>query len=573
METDKQTTETATETLNKNGDKRGCKDTNKQNFANDKQAASKAGKKSTSKSIVQAITKSDAIANGRHKQITPELRQFIRDELLAQGKNGTTYLQKFVKAFLNEAVIDMNSNPARLLSNAIFKDDFISQLDIDAIKAMNEDIDYKKYLVRTTLYDKQKEVYDNDHDKGIIIINSRRSGKTELLGRLATKGLLKPDGHVVYINRNSTAAIRQIRGPLETALEKVGLKCIKGSVDAQEMHFENGSQLIIIGNNNAADIDKLRGERISMCLLDECAHQRNMKQLVREVISPAMKDYADSQLIMVGTPPRIPHTYIEEMWNNNDSSFKKYHWTFQDNPFIPNRETVIEEVCKEFGIKEDNPIIQREYYGIMGAYDTEAMIFKGYKTIPLNTVNMKDTFDFAYVGVDWGFEDKAAVVSAVVKGKQMYIIDSWSEAKQDISTICKEVKRQKDYLDTLRLAHRSIVIADTNEKAAIMELYNTYKIKDAYCAYKYNKDMALDQMAEWFRTDTMFVTDKAKHLKEDFDNMLWKRDEETDAILHEVDDDLYHGNAAFATLYITRQFDFDVLGRTNAKTAKSVLEG
>ena len=135
METDKQTTttdttiinniNTATE-LNKNGNKRGCKDNNKQNFANDKQAASKAGKKSTSKSIVQAITKSDAIANGRHKQITPELRQFIRDELLAQGKNGTTYLQRFVKAFLYDAVTDMNSNPARLLSNAIFKDDFIS---------------------------------------------------------------------------------------------------------------------------------------------------------------------------------------------------------------------------------------------------------------------------------------------------------------------------------------------------------------------------------------------------------------------------------------------------------------
>ena len=148
---------------------------------------------------------------------------------------------------------------------------------------------------------------------------------TELLGRLIVKGLLKPDAHVVYINRTSSAAKRQIRGPLQTALDKINLKCIKGSVDNQEMHFENGSQLLIIGQNNSADTDKLRGERISLCLCDECGHTRNIRELIREVISPALRDYADSQLVMVGTPPRIPHTYIEELWNNPDVSYKKYH--------------------------------------------------------------------------------------------------------------------------------------------------------------------------------------------------------------------------------------------------------
>lgn len=123
--------------------------------------------------------------------------------------------------------------------------------------------------------------------------------KQELMVRLIVKGLLLEDAHCVYINRNvAAAAIRQIRGPLNTALNKIGLKCVKGSVEGQEMHFENGSQLLILGNNNAADIDKLRGRRISLCIIDECAHQRNVKQIIREVISPALKDYGkDAKMV------------------------------------------------------------------------------------------------------------------------------------------------------------------------------------------------------------------------------------------------------------------------------------
>ena len=54
--------------------------------------------------------------------------------------------------------------------------------------------------------------------------------------------------------------------------------------------------------------------------------------------------------------------------------------------------------------------------------------------------------------------------------------------------------------------------------------------------------------------------------------MLWKRDEETDKILHELDDDTYHGNAMMALLYVNRQFAVDVMGCTNAKTAKEIIE-
>lgn len=559
--------------MNKCGDERGCKENNKHNFANDKQAASAAGKKSNKKQMaaVQAITKSPAIVQGRHKKITPETQELIRNELTAPDKSGTIWIHAFIKNFLKEAKADPNSHAARQLANAIFKEDLLETLDESIIKAERQDRDFRIWQIRSTLYDKQQEVYDNNADKSILIINSRRSGKTELMGRLIVKGLLLEDAHCVYINRNSAAAIRQIRRPLKTALDKIGLKCIKGSVEGQEMHFENGSQLLILGNNNAADIDKLRGERISLCIMDECAHQRNVRQLIREVISPALKDYGkEAKLVMVGTPPRIPHTYVEEMWNN--PYVKKYHWTFMDNPFIPERDNVITEVCQEFGVTPDAAFIRREYYGEMNVYDNEALVFYGYNK---QHEAPKQTFTHAYIGVDWGFEDKAAVVAVVAdsRTKKAYIVKDWSEPKKSISEICQKVVELKSYITSnYAISNPVKVITDTNDKSAAYELQQTYKINNVCMAYKYDKDLAIEQLAEWLRAGTIITTEEAKACISDFDSTLWERDEETDKLTHDIDDDLYHPNAAMALLYCSRQFDYDIMVTGHSKTAKELVD-
>ena len=79
-------------------------------------------------------------------------------------------------------------------------------------------------------------------------------------------------------------------------------------------------------------------------------------------------------------------------------------------------------------------------------------------------------------------------------------------------------------------------------------------------AYKYDKDYALDQLSDWFNAQTVMVSENAASVVEDADNMIWKRDEDTDKILHELDDEAYHGNSMFAVLYCSRQFAYDVMG-------------
>lgn len=542
---------------------------------------SKASKDAANQAIKKSLQANPTkIRTDRNKYITPELMEYIRNQLNATDKKGKPWIYQYVDKVFKTAMEDPEGKTGQLFTQFIFnKEDFLAHLDALLDKEKDSDVTYKKYLIRQTLYDKQQAVFDNDIDNKILIINSRRSGKTELMGRLITKGLLLPDAHCVYINRNSSAAIRQIRNPLQTALDKIGLKCVKGSVDAQEMHFENGSQLLILGNNNSADIDKLRGERISMCIMDECGHQRNVRQLIREVIGPALKDYGKQSLLcLVGTPPRIPHTYVEEIWDNAmERGWKLYHWTFEDNPFIPDRNKVIEDVCKEQGCTPDSAFIQREYYGRLNVYDDDAKVIKKWSFITQDQLRqLGNVIDYAYVGVDFGFEDKPAVLSFICKNNRMYIVDEWSENHHGVVDISKEIKRQyKRLKENYSVAHNIKVICDDNVKEAVWDLYNVYEIPNVFTAYKADKDLALDQLNDFFSSNKITISDQFKEgrLAEDLTNTLWERDEETDKILHKIDDDTWHPNALMAVLYVSRCYANEVLNLVDQnKMAKNIVE-
>ena len=492
------------------------------------------------------------------RRVQPEIDQAIQDKLFSRDTSGKTFITSFISKCIDEAKKDPNSRMGIYMADKIFgSGDLITRLDAEVNKAMARDTAFQQYQIRNTLYDKQQEVYDNSTDKFMIVINSRRSGKTELMGRLLAKRVCRPDQHCVYINRSFDAAVRQIQKPLETALEAAGLH-YRGTINGGKIEFDNGSWILVVGNNNASDVNKLRGEKLALVLCDECGHMRHLRELINEIIAPATMDYADSQIVMVGTPPRTRNGFVQELWEKGN--IRKYHWTFKDNPFIPNKDNVIQEACEMFGISPDSNFIKREYLGDMYAYDTEAIYIKHYdKAEP----DKDKLYSHAYVAVDWGYEDKAAVVGMLAdkNNKKLYIVKDWSEAKKGIVEISQRVQEMVEYLkNNYRLDREPQVICDTNEKSAAQDLYTTYHISNVMLAYKYDLNYALDQLSDWFTASTVVISPNAKATIEDADNMIWKRNEDTDQIIHELDDDSYHGNAMFAVLYASRQFAYDVMG-------------
>lgn len=533
-----------------------------------KRLPSKKGVKKTEEQKAK-IAASEAMTR-KMRRVQPEIDQAIQDKLFSKDTSGKTFITSFISKCIDEAKRDPNSRMGVYMADKIFgSGDLITRLDAEVNKAMARDTAFQQYQIRNTLYDKQMEVFDNSTDKFIIVINSRRSGKTEMMGRLLAKRVCKPDQHCVYINRSFDAAVRQIQKPLETALEAAGLH-YTGTINGGKIEFDNGSWILIVGNNNAADVNKLRGEKIALCLCDECGHMRHLRELMNEIIGPATMDYADSQIIMVGTPPRTKNGFVQELWEKG--KVRKYHWTFQDNPFIPNKDNVIKEACEMFGVSPESNFIKREYFGDMYAYDTEAIYIKHYDIINL----LPDiTFSHCWIGVDFGYEDPSAIVVCLgdEKNKKMYIVRSWQAKNIPITGLCNKIVEFRDWAKkSFRLSRDPVIITDTNEKAVAADLYSTYNIPNVMLAYKYDLDYGLDQLSDWFASSTIqIVQGDNEAIIEDADNMIWKRDEDTDEILHELDDDSYHGNAMFAVLYASRQFAYEIMGLVEQnKPAKEV---
>jgi hypothetical protein len=97
------------------------------------------------------------------------------------------------------------------------------------------------------------------------------------------------------------------------------------------------------------------------------------------------------------------------------------------------------------------------------------------------------------------------------------------------------------------------IFTDTNEKSITYDLSQTYDLP-AYCAYKYDKALAMEQLAEECRTGRILNIEGGEVVNE-FEQTLYKRDE-LDNITSELDDG-YHPDITMALLYASRQYFYD----------------
>ena len=487
-------------------------------------------------------------------QIYEELRQ-----QLAGGNDA--YYKGFIDKYLKEAKKNPNSGAGHTIASFIFQQDILDKLDEQHQKEMAEDVEYIQYKLFKQFFKEQREVlYEINHSKRIAVCCSRRAGKTDLASGAINIASMIPNTRIIYVNLTYTNALNQIFENTVERSEKAGLVITNSSKSGGEIEWTNGSSLRICGNSNNAEIDKLRGEkRVSLVIIDEFFHQRNMEYAINEVIGPLMLDISNSTILCLGTPPRIPKTYGERVWKT-EKGWKKFHWTAEENPYIPNYDEFIEELCKNKGITRDAPFIQREYYGVIGAYDTEAQVMKDYKVYgkdaPLDFVP-----DKVAIGIDWGFSDNNAIIALAYNNEKARVIEERKFNRASVSEIIKQVQEvysnsKKFLIENNKNANIADVslYCDTNAKEIVYELYSVQKLP-AYCAYKYNKQLAISQMSEFCRTGQIVVPEDGI-LSDEFDRILYKRDDE-DNILTEIDEDLYHGDAFYALLYAVRQMWFD----------------
>lgn len=504
-----------------------------------------------------------------NRQIKGEIYNSLRTALVApQGKSKASWTDNFIKEMLAEAKRNPSGALGQLIAKQLLQEDIISSLDAQTEKLLSRDQDFLQYRIYKQCYKEQRDVLLDETSKYIIVNTGRRTGKTNLVARWLVKKCVIPNSPCFYIHLKFDSAISQLFDLVVESADKAELQIESSSKNSGKIVFSNGSSITFKGNSNKSEADKLRGFKARGIVIDEAAFQVNEAYLVEDVLTPMMADYSDSQMMMVSTPPRIPHTYYEYCYRSG--TWTIYEWNARKNPFIPSFDDFIKEICEKKGLKPSDPFIQREAEGKF-VYDTEAQVFKGYKTykdIPKSFVPTH-----AVIGIDYGFSDFNGICPLLYNKntKIAYIVNPKKFNKADVSTIVEEAR--SSYQETLELCKmlnpnfntKINLFTDTSDKSISFEMKQRYNLP-VYPAYKHDKMLALTQLAEWCRTriyspENSFITDE-------YDKTVYKRDD-LDNILPEIDDDLFHPDLVDALLYASRQYAFEIGAETGGQAKET----
>ena len=503
---------------------------------------------------MRAVDGRSAVAKAMKSEVYNSLREALTKP---QGKSKKSFTQQFITEMLETAKKNPEGPLGQLLSKQLLQEDIISKLDAETDKYLARDIDFIRFRIMNTLYKEQRDVFLDDYRKKILI-GSRRIGKTELAARLLLEDVIYPNHHAVFISMKFENGIRQCYPIVLELAKSLGMDVERESKSDGEILFTNGSNILFKGNSNKSEADKLLGYKFSTAIIDEAQNQINLMYLIDTVLSPAMTDYENSQLVLIGTPPRIPHTAVEKIWREYHE-WHHYSWDMTKNPFLKNVEEYIEGLCRSKGIDKDAAFIQREMYG-QWVWDTEAQVFKDYKTY--DKENPPDfPIDHVYIGNDYGWSAYNGIVGVAcnTQMKKGYVFFEEKFNKATVTDVINSNKRAMEAGKKLLIKYNAPldnirIYGDTSDTAILEEMVRVHRLP-AQQAWKYNKEEALTQLAEHCRTGAILIP-KEGLVADEFDQCVYKRDEE-DNITNEIDDELFHMDIGMALLYASRQWCYD----------------
>ena len=518
-------------------------------YANGQKEATEASK---NPAVVKKRSAVNKVNSAIRKELTPLMSDYIRECLVkpADGE-GTPYFKAYVEAFLQDALDDPSGRCSQQLSSGIFNEALFKTLDSAIQQSGNteEKAEFLEYKILKTLYKEQREVFE-DPSRYRMCICSRRVGKSELAARMLLADALKPNHHGLYIAPLFEQAIGIGMKKVSELADKFKIEYRMSKIEGK-ITFSNGSDIVFKGNSKRGEADKYQGYLYSLCIVDEVQSQVCLDYLLNSILGAAMVDIKGSKQLLIGTPPRIPNTYCEKLWKMKDNIYSKYNWNMSKNPYLQNDvEAEIDIACRKAGVTRDSTFIQREYYGKF-AYDTEALIFKNYRTyeeIPSDFIPTK-----MWVGVDWGYVDHNAIVVAAVDyyNKKAYVIDQqdFGHVDTDEQERCVYAAYYKaiEFLKKYRIPdaeHQVTIVADTNQPATILKLQRAGL--PIIPAEKPDVLSSTEQLATEMRTRLYIPTSGI--LSEECTKTLWKRDDDG-RILGEIDDKTFHPNALHALRY------------------------
>lgn len=299
-----------------------------------------------------------------------------------------------------------------------------------------------KFNITKFLFKEQLEFVE-DPEPFKVAVCSRRSGKTiSCAAHLIDTAIKHKDATCLYITLSRNNAKKLIWRELKKIIKTNNLPV---TVDETELaiNFPNGSIIYVTGAKDAAEIEKFRGLPIKLCYIDECQSFREyIKELIDEVIGPALIDYAGS-LCLIGTPGPTPVGYFYECAVKS-ATWSKHSWTFWQNPHIAEKsgqthQQLLDRELKRRGVLVTDPSIQREWFG-KWVLDSDSLILHWTEK---NHFDVAPPGKYNYIlGIDIGFKDSDALAVLAYSDTDpvTYLVDELVTPKQGITELVQQIQ-------------------------------------------------------------------------------------------------------------------------------------
>lgn len=240
---------------------------------------------------------------------------------------------------------------------------------------------------------------------------SVRAGKTEACAAdLIDTSLHMPGTNQYYITLARSSAER-IVWPV---LKKINTTYALGAFPNEAkltLKFPNGSTIYLMGANDEAEIEKIRGvSNVALIYLDEAqAFREHIKGLVDDIVVKRLYDL-NGRCRMIGTPGPVLAGYFYECSQSN--GWSHYHWTMFQNPWLFKKsgktpQELVDEDCKRAGVTIDHPSIQRECFG-RWVHDPSSLLLQYSREVNHYDALPHDVYTYI-LGIDLGTKDADAL--------------------------------------------------------------------------------------------------------------------------------------------------------------------
>ncbi len=453
---------------------------------------------------------------------------------------------------------------------------FLERLEEYETRGRKRDLSFLRYMIDQRCFDEQKELL-RTHKPMTVMIGGRRAGKTiGFAALLSDRSIVHEKGVALYLGRTAKSAFEMIWRPTIETLELLGIP-FDEHLTTQIIAFPNGVEIQVRGRATREDVENLRGKAIFLAIVDEIQSDpaEKLRYIVEDILEPAGKDFEDSEIALGGTPPRVPGNYAEQLYFSPRKDIKRLNWNLSVNPHIPKSERDLEKTRVEKGFSPTDPTWQREYLGVVGSYDVEALVLKLQAANHYAETDFKAWIDsqpitdiFFSGGIDYGFDDynSAVLVMASESKGERFLLAEYKGHRQSTSDFGNEIKRlaalvQENPLLSKIPDKRWTWFCDTEGlgKQLTHDLASMYSLS-VQPAYQGQQDLMVEMLQDdiknlRFKCHEKQVVSGAEIVgpfEQETYKIVFARDEIDDHLTRRIDDEAFHPEIMRSVLYAMR---------------------